>query len=75
MNSSKEGSRIFGIAGDDSVPTLEVQEGVFNERANLIEIFVILSLDFTILLWRNNNVHSLIGSLIYIGIAVMPTIR
>jgi hypothetical protein len=74
VNSSEEGSRIFGIAGGDSAPTLEVQESVFNEMPNLIEIFVILSLDFTILFWRDNDVHSLIDSLIYNGIAVIPTI-
>lgn len=42
--------------------------------AYLVQILVIFSLDFTILLWRNDNAHSLCHSLIYYGIAVVATI-
>ena len=41
MDGGKEGSGVFGVAGGDAAPTLDVEEGVFDPVAQLVEVCVV----------------------------------
>jgi len=51
-----------------------VQEGVFDEVTQFIELFVILSLLDTIFLWRNHDLHPLLHRFFNNGIRVVSLV-
>lgn len=59
MDSGEEGGGIFGVACGDAAPAFEVQKGVLDEMAQLIEILVIRSLGCATFLRRDHGVHLL----------------
>ena len=59
MYSSEKRGRIFGIACSNTPPLFQFQECVFNKMTQFIEIFVIKSLLFSILLGGYHNNHSM----------------
>ena len=59
MNCGEEGSGILGVSRGDAAPTFEVQEGIFDKMAQLIEVLVIFTLNLTVSLWRNDRLHAL----------------
>ena len=63
------------IAGCDSTPALEVQEGIFYEMSQFIELFIVFTLLLSIFLWRNDGRHTLRNSLFYNGINIISAIR
>ena len=59
MDDGQKRGRLFCIAGCNSTPALEMQEGILNQMAQLIEVFVIFALDLAVFSWRNHRLHSL----------------
>jgi hypothetical protein len=50
LNSNSERSGILGIACSDTAPPFEKQKSIFNEMAELVEIFIVFPQMFTIFL-------------------------
>jgi len=53
---------------------LEVKESIFNQMAQFVEFFIIVSLNFPILLWRNYCLHSSGDRLLQNRICVVATV-
>ena len=49
--------RGLGIASGNTSPAFQGQEAVFDQMTQFIEIFIIVTLFFTILLRRNHRLH------------------
>ena len=64
MDSSHEGGGVFGVSCCDAPPSFEVEEGVFDQMPDFVEVFVILALMLAVLFRRNDGGHALVFSLI-----------
>ena len=58
MNGRKERRRVFRIARGDPSPAFQPQKSVLNKMPDFVEIAVVFALFLTVLLGRNDNVHS-----------------
>ena len=74
LDGCEKRGRVFGVAGNDSAPTLEVEKSVFHQVPQCIKGLVILPLLFAILARRNLGVHSLVACWFNNGIAVVALI-
>jgi hypothetical protein len=74
LNKSKERGCPFGIAGRNSTPAFKVKEGVLNQMAQLVEILVVFSLDFSVPSRRNNRFYSLREGLRDDSVGIVTTI-
>jgi hypothetical protein len=75
LDGGKEGCCVFGVTSGDAAPALEVQEGIFDQMAQLIEFFVIFALNLAIFLWRNYRLHALQDQLFKDGIGIIAFVR
>ena len=75
MDGGEEGLGIFSVAGSDAAPSLEMQEGVFNQMTQFIELFVVRPLLFSVFLRRDHGVHPLLCGLLQDGICIVAFIR
>ncbi len=57
MDGGEERGAVFGVAGSDAPPSFQMQESIFNQVAQFIEIFVICPLHNAVLLRRDDGVH------------------
>ena len=64
MDGGEEGRGVFSISGGNATPLFERQEGIFDEMAQFVEVFVINSLNGSVFLWRNHDIHILHCSLL-----------
>ena len=48
---------MFGVSGGDTSPALEVQEGILDQMAKLVQIAVVFTLHPAVLLGRNHHLH------------------
>ncbi len=74
MDGGEEGGGVFGVAGRDAAPALEMQKGVLNKVTMSIEVRVILSLLLPILAGRDHRAHALSGGLRDEGITVVTLV-
>jgi hypothetical protein len=58
LDSGDKRSGALGVAGGDATPTLEVQESVFYQMPELVEIVIIIALDLAVLLGSNDHAHA-----------------
>ena len=75
MNGSKEGSCILGVSCGDAAPAFEMQEGIFDEMAQLIKLLIIFPLKLAVFLWRNDGLHTLVFGLLQDSVAVVAFVR
>lgn len=59
VNGGKEGSGILSEASGNASPTLEVEEGVFDQMAQFIEVTVVFALNEAVFPGRDNRRHAL----------------
>ena len=74
MHGSKERRGVFGVSCSDATPSFEMKKSIFDEMPQLIQFFIVRSLYFSILFWRDNSFHSLFFCLFNNGITVIATI-
>ena len=75
MDGSEEGSAVFGIARSDAAPSFELQERVFNQVAQFVEILIIGSLHGSVFARGDHRRHALLSRLFDNCIAVIPLVR
>ena len=75
MDGGKEGGRILRVAGGDAAPALEVQKRVFDQMAQLVEVFVVSPPNGAVLLGRDHGLHALLFGLFEDGVAVIAPVR
>ena len=71
MHSGEKGIGSFCISSGDSAPSFDVQEGIFHQMPQLVEVFVIVARLFAVATWRNLDLHTLCGGPLQDGIAVI----
>ncbi len=71
MDSGEEGSGVFGIASCDTAPAFEVQDGIFHQVAQFVEIRVVGARRFAVAARRNLCLHPLFGGLFDDRVAVV----
>ena len=64
MDCGHERCCVFSIARCDAPPPLEMEEGIFNQVSDFIEVFVILTLNLAVLSRRNDGCHALLLCLV-----------
>ena len=74
MDGGEEGSCVFGIAGGDAAPTLEMEECIFNQMAQAVEIFVVFSLHFAIPFRWDDRLHALFFRLFQDDIGIVTAV-
>ena len=74
LYSGKEGRHVLRVTRRNAAPTLEIQKSVFNQMAMFVQCFVIESLLFAVLAWRNDRVHALRLGLLNNGIAIVALV-
>ncbi len=75
MYGGEEGLGVFGVSCGDAAPSFQVQEGVFDEVAKFVELFIIRPLNDTVFLGWYDRLDVLALRLIDESIAVVATIR
>ena len=75
MDGGEERGGMFGISGGDTAPTLEMQESIFNQVSEFIQVTVESALHLAILLGRNHDLHARCIRQIDDRIGVISTIR
>ena len=63
LDSGGERRGVFGVARSNTTPPFEKQESILNEMAEFVKIFVVFPQMFSVLSWRNDRRHALVGSL------------
>ena len=63
LDSGGKGRGVFGVARSNTAPSFEKKESVLNEMAEFVKIFVVFPQMFSVLSWRNDRCHALVGSL------------
>lgn len=74
MYGGEEGVCAFGISGGDSSPLFDVEEGIFDQVAQFVEVLVVVARLFTIAARRNLRLHALPGGLSHNGVAVVSLV-
>lgn len=75
MNGGEERFGVFGVSCGDAPPSFEHQECIFNQMAELIELFVIRSLYDAVFLGRDNGFHALRSGLLKDRVGIIRFIR
>ena len=75
VDGGEERSGMFGVSGSNTAPTLEMQEGIFDQVAEFIQVAVVFALHLAILLGRNYDLHACCMRLTDDGIGIISTIR
>jgi len=63
---------VFAVSGGDAAPALEVQERVFNQMPQFVQVFVVRPLGRAVFARRNHRRHTLAFGLIDDRIAIIP---
>ena len=74
LHGGEEGRRVFGISSGNAAPPLEMQEGVFDQVAQLVEVFIVWPLCDPVFPRRDHRVHALGCGLLDNRIAVIAFI-
>ena len=74
LDGSEKGSGVFGVAGGNAPPAFEVEEGIFDQMAQLVERPVVVPLNFAMLPGRYYRLHALFGSLFEDRVGVIAAI-
>lgn len=61
----------FGISRGDTSPLFEVEEGIFNQVAQFVEMLVVVARLFAVLARRNLRLHALAGGLLHDSVAIV----
>lgn len=72
LDGGEERGRVFGVSGGDAAPALEVQERVFNQMPQFVQVFVVRPLGRAVFARRNHRRHTLAFGLIDDRIAIIP---
>jgi len=75
LDGGEERFAVFGVSCGDAPPSFEVQERVFDEVAEFIQIFVVRSLGDAVFLWRDHGIHTLRCGLLKNGVGIVPFVR
>lgn len=74
LDDRSKGGQILGIARCDAAPLLEVQERIFDEVTQAIQVFVEVARRLAVLAGRNLRPHSLVLCLLDNRVAVVAFI-
>jgi hypothetical protein len=74
LDGGEERSGVFRVTGGDSSPALKVEEGIFDKMAELVEIPIVVALDFAVFPGRYDHLHVLLGGLFEDRVGVIPAI-
>ena len=74
LYSGDKRSGVFRIPRRNASPAFEVQEGVFHQLAQFVEVFVITALVFAVFLGRNHGCHLLLNGLLDDGICIVALV-
>lgn len=74
MYGGKERRGVFSIPYGNATPSFEMKKSIFNKMPQFIQFFIIRSLRLPVLLWRNNDFHSLFFRLFNNGITVIAAV-
>lgn len=74
LNGGEEGSGVFCVAGGDSPPALEMEESIFDQMTQFVEIPVIFSLNFAVFSGRYHRRHPLLGCLLKDRVGVITSV-
>ena len=74
LDSGGEGRGVFGVARSNTAPSFEKKESVLNEMAEFVKIFVVFPHMFSVLSWRNDRCHALVGSLDNDCVCIIATV-
>lgn len=75
MNSGEERRAVFGVSCRDPAPSFEHQERVFDQMAQLIQLLVVRSLLFSVLLRWDYRPHTLGVGLVEDRVGIIAFIR
>ena len=75
MDGGEEGIGALGVSGSDCSPLFEVQDGIFYQMPQFVEVLVIGPLLFSVAAWRNLRLHPLCDGLLYDGVTVVSFVR
>ena len=59
MDGGEEGGGVFGVACRDATPAFEVEEGIFDQMPQLVQILVVMPLSCAVFLRWDDGVHPL----------------
>jgi hypothetical protein len=74
LDGGEEGSGIFRVAGGNAPPAFEVEEGIFHQMTQLVEIPVVFPLDFAVFPGRYHRFHALLGGLLKDRVGVITSV-
>ena len=75
MDGGEEGRAVFCVTGSDTAPCFEHEKRIFNQVAQLVEVFVVWSVLFPVFLRRDNRGDALSSRLPEDGIGIVAFIR
>jgi hypothetical protein len=75
LNEGKEGRSFLCVSGCNAPPSLEVEEGVFHQVAEFIDVPIVRALDEPVLPGRDHRFGSLRLSLRKDGVRIVAAIR
>ena len=74
LDSGSERSGVFSVARSNTAPPFEKQEGILNEVAEFVEMFIVFPQMFSALSWRNHRYHPLVSSFEKDCVCIIATI-
>jgi hypothetical protein len=74
LNGSQEGGGLFGVAGGNASPALEMKESILDQVTQLVEGFVVVALEGSVLFGRNDGGHPLLGGSFENGIGIITPV-
>lgn len=75
MDEGEEGRGSLCVSGCNAPPSLEVEEGVFHQVAELVEVLIVRALDIPVLSGRDHRTDSLCLGLREDGVGIVAAIR
>ena len=75
MDGGEEGLAVFGVSCCNAAPSFEVQERVFDQVTQFVQVFVIWPLLDAIFLRGNHGVHALRGGLLKDRVGIIALVR
>ena len=74
MNGREKGRGVFGIAGGNAAPALEMKDGVLHQVAQLVEVLIVVTPDQAMLSGRYDRSHALTQGLADNGVGIVTAV-
>jgi hypothetical protein len=75
LDGGEERGAVLGVSCGDATPPFEHQEGIFDQVAQFVEVFVGRSLVFSVFRWRDDGVHAHTSRMLKNGIRIIALVR